>query len=94
MQPHILEKIYLFPDKLESKEQIQRFLGYLNYAEGFIVSLTKKRQPLQGLLKKNNTKSWEDLDTKVVKKLKEKCESLPRLGFFTTNDNFILEINA
>ena len=36
MQPYISEKIYLFPNKLESKEQNQRFLGCLNYAEGFI----------------------------------------------------------
>ena len=94
MQPHISEKIHLFPHKLESKEKIQRFLGCLNYAKGYIENLAKKRQSLQGLLRKNNTKSWEDLHTKVVKRLKEKFKNLPRLGFPTSSDNLILEIDA
>ena len=94
MQPYISEKIYLFPNKLKSKEQIQRFLGCLNYAEGFIENLAKERQPLQELLRKNNTKSWVDLHTKVVKRLKEKCKNLPRLGFRTSSDNLILETDA
>lgn len=33
LQSHISKKIESFPDKLESKEQIQKFLGCLNYAE-------------------------------------------------------------
>ena len=89
-----LKKKYLFPNKLESKEQIQRFLRCLNYAEGFIENLAKERQPLQGLLKKNNTKSQEELYTKVVKRLKEKCKNLPRLGFPTSSDNLILKTAA
>ena len=66
-------------------------LGCLNYVEGFIENLTKERQPFQGLLKQNDTKSWEVLHTKVVKRLKEKCKNLPRLGFPTSSDNLILE---
>lgn len=30
----------------------------------------------------------------MVKSLKEKCKDLPRLGFSTTSDNSILEIDA
>lgn len=82
------------PNKLEPKEHIQIFLELLNYDEGFIENIVKERQPLQGLLKKNNTKSWEDLDTKVVKRLKQKCKNLSRLEFSTTNDNLILETDA
>ena len=34
---------------------------------------------------------WEDLHTKVVKRLKEKCKNLLKLGFPTSSDNLILE---
>ena len=57
-------------------------------------NLAKERQHLQWLLRKNNTTSWEDHHTKVVKRLKEKCKNLPRLGFPTSSDNLILETNA
>ena len=38
-QKHILENIYEFPNKLEDRKQIQRFLGNLNYLseQGFLV---------------------------------------------------------
>ena len=35
LQNHILGKIKDFPEKLSDKKQLQRFLGILNYAEGF-----------------------------------------------------------
>ena len=44
MQPHILEKIQAFPDKLEDKKQLQRFLGTLNYASDFICNLADKEE--------------------------------------------------
>ena len=39
LQAHILKKITNFSDKLESNEQIQKFLGCLNYAQRFIENL-------------------------------------------------------
>ena len=39
LQTHILEKIKNFPEKLSERKQLQRFLGILNYAEGFIENL-------------------------------------------------------
>ena len=42
LQSHIGRKISEFPDKLENKQQIQKFVGCLNYAEGFIKDLAKK----------------------------------------------------
>ena len=37
LQSHILEKIKNFVEKLIDRKQLQRFLGILNYAEGFIM---------------------------------------------------------
>lgn len=46
MQPRIFGKIYLFLDKLKSKEHIQRVLGCFNYVKGFIENLTKEKKNL------------------------------------------------
>ena len=45
-QDHILKKIRDFPEKLTNRKQLQRFLGMLNYAEGFIKILANLRKPL------------------------------------------------
>lgn len=43
-KPRIFGKIYLFLDKLKSKEHIQRVLGCFNYVKGFIENLTKEKK--------------------------------------------------
>ena len=35
-QTHILEHIHKFPDKIEDKKQLQRFVGILTYASDYI----------------------------------------------------------
>ena len=94
MQPHILEKIQAFPDKLEDKKQLPRFLGTLNYATNFICNLVKKRKELQQLLKKNNKYEFSKNHITLVKKIKEQCKNLPFLTLPSDEDNLILETNA
>ena len=50
---HILEKIKDFPKKFTNRKQLQRFLGILNYAEGFIKNLADLRKPLRKLTSEN-----------------------------------------
>ena len=90
LQSHIGKKITEFPDKLENKQQIQKFLGCLNYAEGFIKDLGKKRYILQKLLRKNNTRGWNEEHTETVKNLKKECENLPALRLPEENDKLII----
>ena len=52
MQPHILENIQAFFDKLEDKKQMQKFLRTLNYASDFICNLAEEKKELQNYLKK------------------------------------------
>lgn len=52
-QSHILDNIQKFPSKMESVTMLQRFIGILTYAEGYIKNLAEMRKPLQGKLKKN-----------------------------------------
>ena len=46
LQKHILEKIENFPKKIEDKNQLERFLGYLTFASDFIKDLAKLKKPL------------------------------------------------
>ena len=49
LQTHILEKIKNFLEKLSYRKQLQRFIGILNYAEGFIENLVDLKKPLRKL---------------------------------------------
>ena len=94
LQSHIGRKIIDFPDKLENKQQIQKILGCLNYAEGFIKDLAKKRNTLQKLLRKNNTRGWSIEHIEAVKNLKEECKNLPSLRLPEKNDKLIIQTDA
>ena len=94
LQPHIALKIREFPDQLEDKKQLQRFLGCLNYAEQFIKDLAKIRQPFQIKLKKNYIWDWTTDDTLQVQQIKEQCKNLPLLQLPSDEDFLILETDA
>ena len=47
VQDHISLKIKDFPSKITDKKQLQRFLGILTYAEGYIPKLAEIRKLLQ-----------------------------------------------
>ena len=94
LQSHISRKIIDFPDKLENKQQIQKFLGCLNYAEGFIENLAKKKNILQKLLRKNNTRGWSIEHTETVKNLKDECKNLPYLRLPDKTDKLIMQTDA
>ena len=91
LQSHISEKICNFLDKLNTKEEIQKFLGCLNYAGEFIPQLAKKRSLLQKLLRKNNTIGWSKDHTEAVKSLKDECKNLPKLRLPEPEDNLVLQ---
>ena len=94
MQPHILTKISQFPSEIKDKTQLQRFLGILNYVEGYVERLAEIRKPLQAKLKKDITFKWEEKDTHYVDKIKKKLVKLPELYHPSESDEMILETDA
>jgi len=52
MHPHVYGKIANFPDKIVGREQVERFLGRINYISDFIPNLAWLRGPSQDLLNK------------------------------------------
>nr|WCL16045.1 polymerase [Chrysanthemum yellow edge associated virus 2] len=96
LSPHTKEKILLFPDKLEDRKQIQRFLGCLNYIadQGFLKNFATQRSVLQKLISPNNPWNWNEEATQAVKTLKNSLNDLPQLYNPTPNDFLIIETDA
>lgn len=65
----VLEFTSKFPDEIKDKNQLQRFLGCLNYVGDFFKELRMICQPLFQRLKKN-PQPWSDSHTKIVKQIK------------------------
>ena len=93
---NIQEKLHMFPDKLENRKQIQRFLGCLNYIaeQGFLKNLAKERRILQTKISEKIPWTWTDNDTLLVKDIKQKVQLLPSLYNPQINDFLIVETDA
>ncbi|KAL5861837.1 hypothetical protein ACOSQ4_003133 [Xanthoceras sorbifolium] len=68
-----------FPDDITNKQQLQRFLGSLNYLADFYKDLAKDGKPLFARLKKNPG-SWTEACTKAVQRIISKAKELPCLA--------------
>ncbi|AAW56089.1 polyprotein [Horseradish latent virus] len=93
-QSHILEHIQKFPDIIESKLQLQRFLGVLTYASDYIPKLAQIRKPLQAKLKENVQWRWTPEDTLYMKKVKKNLNGFPPLHHPLPEEKLIIETDA
>jgi len=82
-----------FPDVITDKNQLQRFLGSLNYVANFYKNLRKYCKPLFDRLQ-NNHPPWTEVHTSLVKKIKTHVRSLPYLGIRTDSAFKIVETDA
>jgi hypothetical protein len=71
-----------FPGVITDKNQLQRFLGSLNYIADFFKDLRKYCKPLFDRLQ-NNHPPWTEVHTSLVKEIKTHVRSLPCLGIPT-----------
>jgi len=46
------------------------------------------------LLRKNNTKGWNDYHSQIVKNLKEECKNPPQLRLLEPEDNLVMQTDA
>ncbi|GKB16305.1 reverse transcriptase [Tanacetum coccineum] len=90
------EKLKLFPDKLEDRKQIQRFLGCLNYIaeQGFLKNLAKERKLLQKKISEKIRWEWTPADTQLVQHIKTTVQYLPELYNPEIRDFLIVETDA
>ena len=54
----------------KDKQQLQSFLGMVNYMGTFIPNLSHHTEPLQAMLKKDNVFHWEDQQTRSFQQVK------------------------
>lgn len=79
---------------IRDKKQLQRFLGILNYIEGYVKNISEIRKPLQKKLKKDVIFNWKKEDTDYINKIKKKLVNLPPLYLPSEEDYMILETDA
>ena len=94
LQPHILEKIWKFPDCIPDAKSLQRFLGVINYGRDFlpkIAGLTTILSP-----KTSSKRAWKFSkdDENIVRQIKDLCKDLPPLHHPEENDEIILQTDA
>ena len=76
LQPYIASSLKEFPNKLSSAKKIQQLLGIVNYMFDFIPKISKYRNCLTQLLKKNPPE-WNSLHMEAIQQLKKLAEKLP-----------------
>ena len=75
-------------------EELQKFLGFINYHREFIPNLSKVASPLFALTRKDNDYNWDDTCATAFIKLKKIMTSPPLLSFPNGQDPFILDTDA
>ena len=91
LQPHILEKILTFPDKIEETKKLHKFLELLNYARPFIKNLSRIGCPLFSKVGSKGHRYFNQEDIKLVKSLKEIVTKLQPLYLPLINYYLIIE---
>ena len=94
LQNHILEKIKDFPEKITDQKQLQRFLGILNYVEGFIKNLVDLRKPLRKLTSEKYRFMFSKEHEEHIIFIKSQCTNLPKLKLPLDDDDLILKTNS
>ena len=82
-----------FPDEIKDKNELQRFLGSLNYVSKFYPNLRTSIEPLFQRLKKNPF-HWTEEHTRIIKQVKTQVKELPCLGILHPDAFPIIETDA
>ncbi|KAA0066381.1 Enzymatic polyprotein [Cucumis melo var. makuwa] len=88
-----LEFVDKFPDVIQDKTQLHRFLGCVNYIGDFIRDLRSICLPLYDRLKKN-PKPWTYEHTRAVQSIKYLAKSIPCLSLVDEQAKLIIDTDA
>ena len=102
---HLIGKTGLRPDPAkvsaisdmpppESKPDLQRILGMVNYLGQFIPNLSQITTPLRSLLKKESHWTWEYEHAKAFNTIKHILTNQPILSFFDIQKDVTLQVDA
>ena len=82
-----------FLDEIKDKNQLQRFLGNLNYVLDYFQGLRKICRPLYKRLEKNPP-PWREKHTMIIRQIKTYVKQLPCVFIPSPNTFKIVETNA
>ena len=78
----------------KSKEDVQRFLGFVQYIGKFIPGLSDVDNPLRDLTRKDSEFVWEEPQQKSFNKLKELCGDAPVLAYYDVRKPVKIQCDA
>ena len=78
----------------QNREELQRFLGMVNYFPQFIRNQSEITAPLRSLLKKDVAWNWFQEHTQPVENLKDILSSQPILKFFEPSKPVKLQVDV
>ena len=80
----------------QTKQELQSFLGAVNYLQTFVSHLSHHTEPLQVLLKKENTFAWDQNANDSFQRIKGLLENslLEPLWYYDRNKLVILQCDA
>ena len=76
------------------KQELQRFLGMINYLGKFVPNMSKLNEPLRRLLEKDVEFKWDCAQEDCFKVLKDFIVKAPVLKFYGVNKPVVLSVDA
>ena len=78
----------------QSKEDVRRFLGFIQYLAKFIPNLSEIDAPLREILKKKTEFFWEKSQQESFEALKEACCKAPVLSLYDVKKEVTIQCDA
>ena len=91
--PAKIEDIQNMPSPV-SKDDLQRFLGMMNYLSQYIPNFASKAHTLRSLLKSESTWTWDKDHQKCYEDLKKEISNDVCLRYYDAKKSLILEVDA
>ena len=78
----------------QTKEDVQRFIGFATYLSKFCPRLSEDTKPLREVLRKNIQFFWEEPQQEAFRKVKELVTQAPVLNLFDPGKDITLTVDA
>ena len=91
--PAKVEAVQNMP-KLSSVNDVQRFIGFVNYLSRFLPRLSDLCEPLRRLTDKNAEWQWTNVHNDAVKKIKHLISRAPVLRYYRLEDEVTIQCDA
>lgn len=78
----------------ETKKELERFMGMVNYLARFIDNYAERVEPLRGLLKHNIEFQWSESHERVFNKIKQCIAEAPTLRYYSPNSPVVVSVDS